>query len=200
MTALFHQKANVAIPLWNAGSMNLSGISRCFARPRWTNARLRASKAGLPSRSSRSERRLVPTEGFEPPTPRLRSGCSTAELRRLELGHCYRRWICVGKQYGRPRISPKQLPDALPGVAQRQRRRRGRLRHRIAIETEIRPRIVRRMHQRDHRLDRLGFGCRVSATGSRRRPNRGFRRRLGLYLQGGRRGFAAAAPSRSPAG
>ena len=26
---------------------------------------------------------LVPAEGFEPPTPRLRSGCSTAELRRL---------------------------------------------------------------------------------------------------------------------
>ena len=26
---------------------------------------------------------LVPAEGFEPPTTRLRSGCSTAELRRL---------------------------------------------------------------------------------------------------------------------
>ena len=28
-------------------------------------------------------RRVVPAEGFEPPTTRLRSGCSTAELRRL---------------------------------------------------------------------------------------------------------------------
>ena len=28
-------------------------------------------------------RRLVPAEGFEPPTTRLRSGCSTAELLRL---------------------------------------------------------------------------------------------------------------------
>jgi hypothetical protein len=26
--------------------------------------------------------RMVPAEGFEPPTPRLRSGCSTPELRR----------------------------------------------------------------------------------------------------------------------
>ena len=28
--------------------------------------------------------KLVPAEGFEPPTSRLRSGCSTAELRRLK--------------------------------------------------------------------------------------------------------------------
>src|SRR5262245_27744350 len=27
---------------------------------------------------------MVPAEGFEPPTTRLRSGCSTAELRRLK--------------------------------------------------------------------------------------------------------------------
>ena len=32
-------------------------------------------------------RRLVPAEGFEPPTTRLRSGCSTAELRRLKPRH-----------------------------------------------------------------------------------------------------------------
>jgi hypothetical protein len=30
---------------------------------------------------------LVPAEGFEPPTTRLRSGCSTAELRRLKPRH-----------------------------------------------------------------------------------------------------------------
>src|SRR4029079_5042403 len=34
---------------------------------------------------------LVPAEGFEPPTTRLRSGCSTAELRRLKPRHGYRR-------------------------------------------------------------------------------------------------------------
>jgi hypothetical protein len=31
--------------------------------------------------------KLVPAEGFEPPTTRLRSGCSTAELRRLKPRH-----------------------------------------------------------------------------------------------------------------
>jgi hypothetical protein len=30
---------------------------------------------------------VVPAEGFEPPTTRLRSGCSTAELRRLNPRH-----------------------------------------------------------------------------------------------------------------
>src|SRR5262245_51535784 len=34
---------------------------------------------------------MVPAEGFEPPTPRLRSGCSTAELRRLTWAFRYLR-------------------------------------------------------------------------------------------------------------
>ncbi len=39
--------------------------------------------AGVTVSGSDTQRALVPAEGFEPPTPRLRSGCSTAELRRL---------------------------------------------------------------------------------------------------------------------
>src|SRR6185312_9421875 len=43
------------------------------------------SGCGCPNKVGEAEslvRLLVPAEGFEPPTPRLRSGCSTAELRR----------------------------------------------------------------------------------------------------------------------
>ena len=44
------------------------------------------------------EEALVPAEGFEPPTPRLRSGCSTTELRRQNRAsdiHAHRRWQAI---------------------------------------------------------------------------------------------------------
>jgi hypothetical protein len=47
----------------------------------WAGRRLVAQKI------ENAEGKMVPTEGFEPPTTRLRSGCSTTELRRLECGH-----------------------------------------------------------------------------------------------------------------
>ena len=63
----------------------------------------------------------------------------------------------IGKQYARvlARSLTEQLPQALPGIPYR--RRRG-LRYRIVVETQIGARIVRRVHQRDHRLDRPRFG------------------------------------------
>src|SRR3974390_2257087 len=49
-----------------------SNFHRCGSNPLLTDSGLKE--------------RMVPAEGFEPPTPRLRSGCSTAELRRRH-GH-----------------------------------------------------------------------------------------------------------------
>src|SRR5262245_16442583 len=43
---------------------------------------------------------MVPAEGFEPPTTRLRSGCSTAELRRLKTAPLISVQPIIGKQYG----------------------------------------------------------------------------------------------------
>src|SRR5262245_53329532 len=42
---------------------------------------------------------MVPAEGFEPPTTRLRSGCSTAELRRLKTAPLISMRATIGKQY-----------------------------------------------------------------------------------------------------
>src|SRR6187551_2035357 len=44
--------------------------------------------------------KMVPAEGFEPPTTRLRSGCSTAELRRLKTAPLLSMQPTIGKQYG----------------------------------------------------------------------------------------------------
>ena len=56
----------------------------CDGPPAFAKASARQPSREMACRAEApKERRLVPTEGFEPPTPRLRSGCSTAELRRL---------------------------------------------------------------------------------------------------------------------
>ena len=107
--------------------------ARCSVRGMFKVARLRfGASARQPSPASldsclaepkpRSERRLVPAEGFEPPTTRLRSGCSTAELRRLKLE---KRATDIGAgpewQYS-ARPLTKQLHETLPGRARRRRR------------------------------------------------------------------------------
>src|SRR4029077_1238616 len=48
--------------------------------------------------------KMVPAEGFEPPTTRLRSGCSTAELRRLKTAPLISMRPTIGKQYGLYRL------------------------------------------------------------------------------------------------
>jgi hypothetical protein len=132
-------------------SATLSVFARCDAHPRW-----RANPPGM----------LVPAEGFEPPTTRLRSGCSTAELRRPKSrGHRYRRQTVIASKpvavvpsplKGAPpndqRGLTKQLPQALPWVAGGRRRH---FRHGVAIEAGIRAGIVGRMHQGNDRFDRL---------------------------------------------
>ena len=52
--------------------------------------------------------KMVPAEGFEPPTTRLRSGCSTAELRRLKTAPLISMQPTIGKQYGLCRSSGDQ--------------------------------------------------------------------------------------------
>src|SRR5262245_19946136 len=47
---------------------------------------------------------MVPAEGFEPPTTRLRSGCSTAELRRLKTAPLISVQPTIGKQYSLCRL------------------------------------------------------------------------------------------------
>src|SRR5262245_31534565 len=56
---------------------------------------------------------MVPAEGFEPPTTRLRSGCSTAELRRPKTAPLISVQPTIGKQYGHYRsISGTACADA----------------------------------------------------------------------------------------
>ena len=54
--------------------------------------------------------KMVPAEGFEPPTTRLRSGCSTAELRRLKTAPLISVQPTISKQYGLYR-SPGNLAE-----------------------------------------------------------------------------------------
>src|SRR5262249_12853198 len=64
--------------LWNMGPRFRGDDSRGWAKT-----------AAMP--------KMVPAEGFEPPATRLRSGCSTAELRRLQAGACSKLRAC-GKE------------------------------------------------------------------------------------------------------
>ena len=111
------------------------------------------------------EGRLVPAEGFEPPTTRLRSGCSTAELRRLkDCASDMRREALVGNPLNETTVA------ACPGTPRRRVEASGTG---SGSRRGIRPRIVRRVHQRDHRFDRL------------------FCRAPGRRICGGRRALAA---------
>ena len=52
--------------------------------------------------------KMVPAEGFEPPTTLLRSGCSTAELRRLKTAPLISMQPTISKQFGLCRSSGDQ--------------------------------------------------------------------------------------------
>ena len=71
-------------------------------------------------REGRPCTKMVPAEGFEPPTTRLRSGCSTAELRRLKTAPLISMQPTISKQYGLYR-SPGDLAEQpappLPAIA-----------------------------------------------------------------------------------
>ena len=92
---------------------------------------------------------LVPAEGFEPPTPRLRSGCSTPELRRHG-----RNWRNCARLNGRtchwqatqPPVPVRSFEQAqAPGTARR-------LGFRIEIGGSLGTGIVGHMQQRNDRL------------------------------------------------
>src|SRR5262249_10181342 len=121
---------------------------------------------------------LVPQEGFEPPTARLRSGCSTTELLRrspiaVARGYRGRKSAChAARRYpGTHPLRLEHLTNARPCV---DRRLGGAFRLRLGLGFVLQTGIVGRMHQRDHgggewwrRLaraarERLGFGRRLA--------------------------------------
>ena len=61
----------------------LTAFGMRFAYTLTSPPRLCGSTLGYVPDQFSVARNVVPAEGFEPPTTRLRSGCSTTELRRL---------------------------------------------------------------------------------------------------------------------
>ena len=101
--------------------------------------------------------KMVPAEGFEPPTTRLRSGCSTAELRRLKTAPLISMQPTISKQFGLCRSSGDQRNSLRNRCQTSFSRDAGTSGTESPSRAGVRPGVVRRMHKRNHRLDRLSF-------------------------------------------